>query len=81
MFNMKLFIDTDADSRLSKRVLKDVDELGRDLDQVKEEQNMQYCSVVLSLVKDNKGHIPVQIQLLPQCNSSGGQQANSPFLE
>jgi len=34
MFNMKLFIDTDADSRLSKRVLKDVDELGRDLDQV-----------------------------------------------
>ena len=31
---MKLFIDTDADSRLSKRVLKDVDELGRDLDQV-----------------------------------------------
>ena len=35
MFHMKLFIDTDADSRLSKRVLKDVDELGRDLDQVK----------------------------------------------
>lgn len=34
MFHMKLFIDTDADSRLSKRVLKDVDELGRDLDQV-----------------------------------------------
>jgi len=34
MFNMKVFIDTDADSRLSKRVLKDVDELGRDLDQV-----------------------------------------------
>ena len=34
MFNMKLFIDTDADSRLAKRVLKDVDELGRDMDQV-----------------------------------------------
>ena len=31
---MKLFIDTDADSRLAKRVLKDVDELGRDMDQV-----------------------------------------------
>lgn len=34
MFDMKLFIDTDADSRLAKRVLKDVDELGRDMDQV-----------------------------------------------
>jgi len=34
LFHMKLFIDTDADTRLSKRVLKDVDELGRDLDQV-----------------------------------------------
>ena len=34
MFNMKLFIDTDADSRLAKRVLRDVDELGRDMDQV-----------------------------------------------
>ena len=34
MFNMKLFIDTDADSRLAKRVLKDVDELGRDMDLV-----------------------------------------------
>ena len=34
MFDMKLFVDTDADSRLAKRVLKDVEELGRDLDQV-----------------------------------------------
>jgi len=34
LFNMKLFVDTDADSRLSKRVLKDVEELGRDLDTV-----------------------------------------------
>jgi len=34
LFNMKLFVDTDADSRLSKRVLKDVDGLGRDLDLV-----------------------------------------------
>ena len=34
MFDMKLFVDTDADSRLAKRVLKDVEELGRGLDQV-----------------------------------------------
>ena len=34
MFDMKLFVDTDADSRLAKRVLRDIEELGRDLDQV-----------------------------------------------
>jgi len=34
MFDMKLFVDTDADSRLAKRVLKDTEELGRTLDQV-----------------------------------------------
>ena len=42
LFNMKLFIDTDADSRLAKRVLKDVDELGRDMEQV---STVQYSTV------------------------------------
>ena len=45
MFNMKLFIDTDADSRLAKRVLKDVDELGRDMEQV---STVQYSTVQYS---------------------------------
>ena len=45
MFNMKLFIDTDADSRLAKRVLKDVDELGRDMEQVSTEHTSQYSTV------------------------------------
>ena len=49
MFNMKLFIDTDADSRLAKRVLKDVDELGRDMEQVLY-QYIQYSTVQYSTV-------------------------------
>ena len=34
MFGMKVFVETDADARLAKRVIKDTDELGRDMDQV-----------------------------------------------
>jgi len=33
-FHMKLFVDTDADTRLSRRVLRDIRERGRDLEQV-----------------------------------------------
>uniref|UniRef100_A0A0P6E611 uridine/cytidine kinase n=1 Tax=Daphnia magna TaxID=35525 RepID=A0A0P6E611_9CRUS len=34
VFHMKLFVDTDADTRLSRRVLRDIRERGRDLEQV-----------------------------------------------
>ncbi|CAL8309465.1 unnamed protein product [Lota lota] len=34
MFQMKLFVDTDADTRLSRRVLRDICERGRDLESV-----------------------------------------------
>uniref|UniRef100_A0AAY4D6M3 uridine/cytidine kinase n=1 Tax=Denticeps clupeoides TaxID=299321 RepID=A0AAY4D6M3_9TELE len=34
LFQMKLFVDTDADTRLSRRVLRDISERGRDLEQV-----------------------------------------------
>ncbi|XP_030062391.1 uridine-cytidine kinase 2 isoform X3 [Microcaecilia unicolor] len=34
MFQLKLFVDTDADTRLSRRVLRDIGERGRDLEQV-----------------------------------------------
>ncbi|XP_035684711.1 uridine-cytidine kinase 2-B-like [Branchiostoma floridae] len=34
LFNMKLFVDTDADTRLSRRVLRDINERGRDLENV-----------------------------------------------
>merc|ERR1712168_949794 len=31
LFNLKLFVDTDADTRLARRVLRDIEERGRDL--------------------------------------------------
>lgn len=34
MFQMKLFVDTDADTRLARRVLRDIEERGRDLEHV-----------------------------------------------
>jgi len=34
IFNMKLFVDTDADTRLSRRVMRDMKERGRELDQI-----------------------------------------------
>uniref|UniRef100_UPI0037E9575A uridine-cytidine kinase 2-A n=1 Tax=Semicossyphus pulcher TaxID=241346 RepID=UPI0037E9575A len=34
LFQMKLFVDTDADTRLSRRVLRDLGERGRDLESV-----------------------------------------------
>merc|ERR1719158_1790107 len=33
-FNLKLFVDTDADTRLARRVLRDIEERGRDLEHV-----------------------------------------------
>ena len=49
---MKLFIDTDADSRLAKRVLKDVDELGRDMEQVHtvHHSTVQYSTVYIQVL-------------------------------
>ncbi|GFO12242.1 uridine kinase [Plakobranchus ocellatus] len=34
LFNMRLFVDTDPDIRLSRRVLRDIEERGRELDQI-----------------------------------------------
>lgn len=34
MLHMKLFVDTDSDTRLSRRVLRDINERGRDLEQI-----------------------------------------------
>ncbi|BFZ20495.1 hypothetical protein BsWGS_23534 [Bradybaena similaris] len=34
LFNMRLFVDTDPDTRLSRRVLRDTEERGRELEQI-----------------------------------------------
>merc|ERR1719192_2816830 len=41
-FNLKLFVDTDADTRLARRVLRDISERGRDLETVL----LQYTTLV-----------------------------------
>lgn len=48
MFHMKLFVDTDPDTRLSRRVLRDTKERGRDLDQVLS----QYTNLVKPAFED-----------------------------
>ncbi|XP_059484600.1 uridine-cytidine kinase-like isoform X2 [Neocloeon triangulifer] len=40
LFHMKLFVDTDSDLRLARRVLRDIKERGRDLDQVLNQYTM-----------------------------------------
>jgi uridine kinase len=42
LFNLKLFVDTDPDTRLARRVLRDIKERGRDLDHVL----VQYTNLV-----------------------------------
>lgn len=34
LFQIKIFVDTDADTRLSRRILRDISERGRDLEQI-----------------------------------------------
>ncbi|GFU17278.1 uridine-cytidine kinase 2-B [Nephila pilipes] len=48
LFHMKLFVDTDPDTRLSRRVLRDTRERGRDLDQILQ----QYTTYVKPAFED-----------------------------
>lgn len=45
LFHMKLFVDTDSDTRLARRVPRDINERGRDLDQVWIEIKCGKCGV------------------------------------
>jgi len=42
LFDMKLFVDTDADTRLARRVLRDIEDRGRDLEHILQ----QYTNLV-----------------------------------
>jgi len=41
-FDLKLFINTDSDTRLIRRVFRDTEELGRNLDQVLQSRNIEF---------------------------------------
>uniref|UniRef100_G3TYH0 uridine/cytidine kinase n=1 Tax=Loxodonta africana TaxID=9785 RepID=G3TYH0_LOXAF len=51
LFQMKLFVDTDADTRLSRRVLRDISERGRDLSRLS-----QYITFVKPAFEDSACH-------------------------
>ena len=50
LFNMKLFVDTDADSRLARRVLRDIEERGRDLEHVLHQVRFNFVLILMTLL-------------------------------
>jgi len=94
MFNMKLFVDTDADTRLARRVLRDIEERGRDLEHVLHQYTTlvkpafeefciptkKYADVIIPRGAENT----VAIDLIRQhiqdiMGRSNGQKQDSPF--
>jgi len=93
-FDLKLFIDTDADTRLARRVLRDIEERGRDLEHVLHQYTTlvkpafeefclptkKYADVIVPRGAENV----VAIDLIKQHIQdiiwrSNGQKADSPF--
>ncbi|XP_064649683.1 uridine-cytidine kinase 2-B-like [Lineus longissimus] len=76
MFNMKLFVDTDPDTRLSRRVVRDIKEMHRDLEQVLNQYTTyvkpafeefclptkKYADVIIPRGADNKVAIDLIVQ-------------------
>jgi len=94
MFDLKLFVDTDADTRLARRVLRDIEERGRDLEHVLHQYTTlvkpafeefciptkKYADVIVPRGAENV----VAIDLIKQHIQdiiwrSNGQKAESPF--
>ena len=50
LFNMKLFVDTDADSRLARRVLRDIEERGRDLEHVLHQVRFNFVLTLMTFL-------------------------------
>merc|ERR550534_1641035 len=93
-FNLKLFVDTDADTRLARRVLRDISERGRDLENVLHQYTTlvkpafeefciptkKYADVIIPRGAENT----VALDLIKQhiedviCKSNGSRQ-ESPF--
>ncbi|KAL7035286.1 hypothetical protein ACKWTF_008302 [Chironomus riparius] len=78
LFHMKLFVDTDSDTRLARRVPRDIKERGRDLDQVLNQYMMfvkpafeefcsptkKYADVIIPRGADNTVAIDLIVQHL-----------------
>merc|ERR1739842_144118 len=95
LFNLKLFVDTDADIRLARRVMRDIEERGRDLEHVLHQYTTlvkpafeefclptkKYADVIVPRGAENT----VAIDLIKQhiedviCKSNGESRQESPW--
>ncbi|KAJ8303739.1 hypothetical protein KUTeg_018662 [Tegillarca granosa] len=65
MFHMKLFVDTDPDTRLSRRVLRDRNERGREIEQILHQYTTltkKYADVIIPRGADNIVAIDLIVQ-------------------
>ncbi|XP_058822824.1 uridine-cytidine kinase isoform X1 [Topomyia yanbarensis] len=94
LFHMKLFVDTDSDTRLARRVPRDINERGRDLDQVLNAYMSfvkpafeEFCSptkkfadVIIPRGADNTVAIDLIVQHIREFLNNRTRQDHSPHL-
>lgn len=94
LFHMKLFVDTDSDTRLARRVPRDINERGRDLDQVLNAYMVfvkpafeEFCSptkkfadVIIPRGADNTVAIDLIVQHIREFLNNRTRQDHSPHL-
>ncbi|XP_063229851.1 uridine-cytidine kinase isoform X2 [Bacillus rossius redtenbacheri] len=92
LFHMKLFVDTDSDTRLARRVPRDIKELGRDLDQVLNQYmnyvkpafeefcspTKKYADVIIPRGADNTVAIELIVQHIQDFLSNRLQESSIP---
>lgn len=92
LFHMKLFVDTDSDTRLARRVPRDIKERGRDLDHVLNQYMTfvkpafdEFCSptkkfadVIIPRGADNTVAIDLIVHHIGEILRPGGNASNTP---
>ncbi|MFW5921580.1 MAG: uridine kinase [Polyangiales bacterium] len=61
LFDMKIFVDTDADIRLMRRIRRDIEERGRDFESVREQYYATVRPMHLQFVEPSKRHADIVI--------------------
>jgi len=95
MFHMKLFVDTDADTRLARRVLRDIQDRGRNLDHVLHQYTSlvkpafeefciptkKFADVIIPRGVENTVAINLIVQHIQDIlDTKNGHKAESPFV-
>uniref|UniRef100_A0A1A9ZTJ0 uridine/cytidine kinase n=1 Tax=Glossina pallidipes TaxID=7398 RepID=A0A1A9ZTJ0_GLOPL len=80
LFHMKLFVDTDSDTRLARRVPRDINERGRDLDAVLTQYmtfTKKFADVIIPRGADNTVAIDLIVHHIGEILRPGGCSANN----